>query len=745
MGVTIGIDLGTTNSVSCIKKLTVLAIPNAEGEDLTPSCVTSIPDPASGSFQCVVGRHSRDLLKQYPEQTITSVKRLMGRDFEDLEVQTIINDQHVGYPITTDASEPGSIHILLDGTRYTPEMISGLILKKLITDGEADLGTKITQAVVTVPAYFSDRQKFATRAACDYAGIKLLRLLPEPTAAAISFGLSELGQDESRTIMVFDLGGGTFDISVLSVASGSFMEITKGGDMWLGGDNIDQLLVEHTLTAAQKEIGETPIKTLINKLAPSDKARFLVELNEKAEAAKITLSSDESANIELFGLLKDDSNQLIDIDVTITRADFSQLLAPIIKRVASIAKQILHEIRFEPELIDTVLMVGGSSLIPAIQDELINLFGAEKVMIHPRPMIAIAEGAALMAAKMTSQNETDKESPAFAMMHSTAHDYYLQLANGKRHRLVARNTPLPVTVDEELRFSHEDQALARLRVFNEADGVLDPVGELWFHKDMNDDVAIKNTMPKLVLRFSVDEDNIITMKAWSATNEQQCVEAQIARGGLAAKLYHDLERTMSFIMANCKSGSIEDDVLCLSRSIVATILSATDPITGATQEVQKRKAQQQIQTLKALHETNTGTLSFYQFALGAQRESAQILSEDEKLRLDTIVDEFKQALDDLNDAAIFETLSDRLRAFYDDVPLSATLARADNLASLLDDREEAADKKKIQKLMNRLITAHQNNDETEKDDAAEQLEEMVYDQMAWSSRASGRFDRDVQL
>ena len=266
MGVTIGIDLGTTNSVMALKKIEVVTLRNAEGEELTPSCVTAIPNPKNDTFDFVVGRDSRNLLKQYPEQTITSVKRLMGRDFEDLEVQNIIKEHRVGYQITTEASEPGSIRIPLGGKMQTPEMISGMILGKLIRDGEAELNAKIEQAVVTVPAYFSDRQKFATRAACDYAGIKLLRLLPEPTAAALSFGLGELDKNGSRTMMVFDLGGGTFDISVLSFAAGNFMEVTKGGDMWLGGDNIDTLLVDYIFDCVQKEAHCKPIKELIEKL-----------------------------------------------------------------------------------------------------------------------------------------------------------------------------------------------------------------------------------------------------------------------------------------------------------------------------------------------------------------------------------------------------------------------------------------------------------------------------------------------
>lgn len=743
MGITVGIDLGTTNSAVCIKKVNVLAVRNAEGEELTPSCVTAIPNPENASFDLVVGRHSRDLLKQYPEQTVTSVKRMMGRDFEDNEVQNIIKKYRVGYQITTEASEPGSIRIPLGGKMQTPEMISGIILNKLIRDGAVELHGTIDQAVVTVPAYFSDRQKFATRAACDYANIKLLRLLPEPTAAALSFGLGELGDNESRTIMVFDLGGGTFDISVLSFAGGSFMEITKGGDMWLGGDNIDKLLVDHVFACTQKTANCKPIAELIEMLSPSDKARFLVEIKEKAEAAKIVLSSEESATVEMFGLLKDEKNKLLDIDITITRTEFAKLIEPIISQTSSIAEQMLHEIRFEPELIDTVLMVGGSSLIPAIQDELKDVFGPEKVMVHPRPMLAVAEGAALMAAKMISQDNPSVEK-SFSIMHSTAHDYYLQLAGGKKHLLVARNTPLPITVEEKLSFSHSEQSLARLRVLNEIDGVLDTVGELWFHKDENSDSSRKDELTSLMLRFSVDENNIITMKAWSLQNEQQSVETEIARGGLAAKLYNDLEQSLSSIIANCRTVSVEDDAISLSRYVVLTILSASDPVTGETRIEQKLKAQHQIETLKSCQQKNIAPLSIYQFAQMAQTASINILSNEEAVRLTTILEDFKEALENLDDIVKFEHLKEKLNEFYDDVPIAADLARAENAVFVIKD-DYPSEAKQIRNQAKTLADFYISQKKELTENARQILNKLIYSNLSWSDTPSGRFDRDVCL
>ena len=744
MAMTIGIDLGTTNSVTCIKKINVATIRNAEGDELTPSCVTAIPQ-SGNSFDWVVGRSARNLLKQYPQQTITSVKRLMGRDFEDPEVQSIINGHRVSYPITTDVSEPGSIRIPLGGKMQTPEMISGMILRKLIHDGEAELQGKMDQAVVTVPAYFSDRQKFATRAACDYAGIKLLRLLSEPTAAALSFGLEELdkNKNESRTLMVFDLGGGTFDISILSFAGGSFMEVTKGGDMWLGGDNIDRLLVDYVFSYTQKAAHCPPIPTLIDQLSPADRARFMVEITEKAEAAKIALSTQDQATVDLFGLLKDEKNQLIDIDVTITRAEFTRLLDSVVKRVSEMAKQILYEIRFEPELIDTVLMVGGSSLVPAIQDELKTMFSKEKVIVHPRPMFAIAEGAALMAAKMMSR-ENVNEPETFSMMHSTAHDYYLQLAGGKKHLLVARNTPLPVSVEEKLSFSDSRQSLARLRVFNEVDGVLDTVGELWFHPEgEGGDFRTNNKSNELMLRFSVDEDNIITLKAWSLQNKSVCVETQIARGGLAAKLYADLERTLSSMIANSRSIQVEHDVLRLSRTIITTILSASDPVTGETRLEQKQKAQRQINTLQGYQQKNLAPLSKYKFGLMAQAITTALLSQEEKSRLDKLLEEFKQALEDLADPAIMERLEEKLSKWYEDVPIAVDLARAQNIATLLE-ADYPTEAKQIRHQADQLRRLYRHPNPTLFKEARSQLQ-AYFSNFSWDDTPTRRFDRDVCL
>jgi hypothetical protein len=329
-------------------------------------------------------------------------------------------------------------------------------------------------------------------------------------------------------------------------------------------------------------------------------------------------------------------------------------------------------------------------------------------------------------------------------MHSTAHDYYLQLAGGKKHLLVARNTPLPVTVEEKLQFSHNEQSLARLRVLNEIDGVLDTVGELWFHKDEKPNSRRRDELTGLMLRFSVDENNIITMKAWSLQNEQQFVETEIARGGLAAKLYNDLEQSLSSIIANCRKASIEDDAINLSRYIVLTILSASDPVTGETRIEQKLKAQRQIETLKNCQQKNIAPLSLYKFAQMAQAAATNIISNEEAKRLTIILKNFKKALENLDDAAKFEHLKEKLNKFYDDVPIAADLARAENAAFIMED-DSPNEAKQIRNQARILVALHVNQKKELAENVRQLLNELIYSNVSWSDIPSGRFDRDVCL
>ena len=579
MSVAIGIDLGTSNSAIAIQRIQAEVLLNCEHESITPSCVTL--QNIENEIRPIVGKTARDLRKQFPQETITSVKRLMGRNVQEKEVREIIENKRTSYVITTDPNAPDLASILAHGKLYAPETISSFILRKLVNDGQKYLGEEISQAVVTVPAYFTDRQKFATRKACEMAGLKLLRLLPEPTAAAVSFGIHEMHREENRTIMVFDLGGGTFDLSILSVADGQFMEVTKGGDMWLGGDDVDKILRDIVLQKAEASNPKLAILGCINALSAKDLALFQAEMLEACEKAKIELSAAHEAQIELFGILRDSQNRLVDIDITIQRTEFETALQPTCQRLLAITNEVLEGVCFDAELLDTVLMVGGSSLIPCVQQTLKNRFGDAKVQVHPRPLHAVVEGAAIMARTLAAGDNaagdnTVGDNTQVNLMHSCAHSYFLQLANGKRHQLVERNAPLPLRVQETLTFTQTDQILARLRILNSIDSIFEPIGELWVYKDEVGGIEHLDHQEKrenisFVLDFEVDEDNIITMRSHVGSPK-----TQIVRGGMAVSLFQNLEATLARIASVLVSQGQLSEVVRFSRLIVDKIVNTSE-------------------------------------------------------------------------------------------------------------------------------------------------------------------------
>ena len=462
MAKSIGIDLGTTNSVAGIKKVHTEIIKNAEGDFITPSCVTLKRKKLKflkigNGADFIVGRHAMEWIKQDPENTITAVKRLMGRSLGNPEVQKMIMDRRQQYQITGHANgTENSLAVILGGREYTPEQISAKILEKIRTDAEKILDDQVDYAVITVPAYFNDKQKHATRTAAALAGLKVRRLLPEPTAAAISFGIDTVKDDEAKTVLIFDFGGGTFDLSVLTISGGQFIEQGKGGNMWLGGEDIDRKITDFVLSETASEYEIENIEEFIEKQDDKLKNRFLGELKAAVEQAKIRLSDEEESYIEILGVLKDEDGDRLDVDVELTRDRFERIMAPIIESTVGMTRKLLEDINFTPDLIDNVLLVGGSSRIPAVISALEKEFGKEKVLLHERPMLAIAEGAAILSHRLSDTYEcpgcgqsvaqSDSrcgncefdlekyiiEESVFDIVHSAAHDYYIYLENNEK-------------------------------------------------------------------------------------------------------------------------------------------------------------------------------------------------------------------------------------------------------------------------------------------------------------------------
>ncbi len=396
----IGIDLGTTYSVMAIVDKHLKIIQNREAEDLTRSVV------GIRKGELVTGKHAYEFMaKGEPKDIIVSIKRIIGREFSDQNVQRWKNN--VEYKIKVpDGATDKSVAVLLGEKEYLPEEISAEILKKLKKDAE-ERGYKIDKAVITVPAYFNDKQKDATRRAGYLAGLQVLRILPEPTASAISYKVDELEPGESRTVLVYDLGGGTFDIALLQIAGGTFIELGIGGDMWLGGDDFDKKLMQFVLkqTAIKYDL-ENSI-ALLNNISAHD--RFIAEfyLKEECRKAKEELSTVQKTDITIPSWCKDIKGNMIDIEVELSRSNFESLIGKEIDRSVEIVKRVLKEAKYEIDQVDNILLVGGSSLMPLVRKKLSDVFPETKIILHTRPMLCVAEGAAILANRLVQADKIE--------------------------------------------------------------------------------------------------------------------------------------------------------------------------------------------------------------------------------------------------------------------------------------------------------------------------------------------------
>ena len=557
MSYSVGIDFGTSNSVVSYKDIIVKNILNDCDELITPTVVMGQLTNDEVSF--LIGKAAKNLQFQDPENTILSIKRFLGKTSHDYNIRSLINNGNIHYKINLDEED---VTVTVCGKKYTPTEISGIFLKQLIVNAEKNLQNKIINVVLSVPAYYNDRQKFETKKICEYAGVNLLQLISEPTAAAISFGFESLSED--NIILVIDFGGGTFDLCLLSYLDNAFIEIGKGGDMWLGGDNIDGLLTDYVLSNAIKSHDINDVKELISTLDTKMQSKFKSELREKVEAAKIVLSTSDKANIELFGILKDKNDKLVDIDVTISRNDFDSLISPLVEKIKYSINQLLIDNSFDVSLIDKVIMVGGGSLIPEVQKTVQNFFGSDKVHVHPRPLLAVAEGTAIMAQMLVQSNSNNS-----ILTQSASHDYYLKLDQGKHVLLVAKNTPLPVSVTKKVNFINIDQFVANIMIFNKVNSNFDSVGEVWLHKHViNIEEMFFNT-PKestgsIAVDFTIDKNNLISLNVRLEKDNKQCSIPMIRHG-----IQKDLILQLTEIIHNTLNNIPDKSVLL---SYVTTII-----------------------------------------------------------------------------------------------------------------------------------------------------------------------------
>ncbi len=430
----IGIDLGTTNSVVAVMEGNEpKVIVNAEGSRLTPSVVGF-----TKSGERLVGQVAKRQAVTNPENTVFSIKRFMGRKYEE------VNEEMKMVPYKVTRAPNGDVRVEVQGKLYSPPEISAMILQKLKQAAEDYLGEKVDRAVITVPAYFNDSQRQATKDAGEIAGLKVERLVNEPTAAALAYGLD---RKKDETIAVYDFGGGTFDISILEVGEGVVEVKSTNGDTHLGGDNIDQRLIDWIIDEFKKDQG---IDLSKDKMA-------LQRLKEAAEKAKIELSSTMSTDINLPFITADQSGPK-HLTMTLTRAKFEQLVGDIVNRTMGPLKQALADAGMQPKDIDEVVLVGGSTRIPMVQKLVQDYFGGKEPHKGVNPDEVVAIGAAVQGGVLGGDVKD------VLLLDVTPLSLGIETLGGVATKLIERNTTIPTRKSEIFSTAADSQTSVEIKV-----------------------------------------------------------------------------------------------------------------------------------------------------------------------------------------------------------------------------------------------------------------------------------------
>jgi molecular chaperone DnaK len=688
----IGIDLGTTNSAAAIRKVSVEVLRNAEGEYITPSCVT-VRKRLMRKPEFIVGRHALEWLRQEPENTITAVKRLIGRSFQDKEVQELIAGQRYRNHLTLHShGSENSLAILAGGREFTPEEISAKILAKIKTDAEHALNDEVDSAVITVPAYFNDKQKHATRTAAALAGLKVSRLLPEPTAAAISFGVDKVSGDEGKTVLVFDFGGGTLDLSVLAISGGQIIEMGKGGDMWLGGEDIDSLIINYVLQEAGGEQGISRIYALLAHHDETARNRFMAELKTAVEKAKITLSENAEAYVEVLGLLTDEDGDALDIEVQVRQEKLDALLAPMRDAVLQLLRRLLAELHFTPDLIDQVLLVGGSSCIPSFVKALQKEFGEEKILLHERPMLAVAEGAAILSHRLADtqecpgcgdeagRNDTVCPNCGFDLanyitnqglvdiVHAAAHDYFIRLENDQRFLMVEKNSPLPCSSTEIFQLVDAEQELVHIKFFNIVNEREESIGDLWLGIDRDsyeEEEQHTDQAARIAVTLDIDENNLVSVRAALVGHPEVKVAGTLSRGKADEKLFLVLERMINEADQQGYSTYTVTDLLSRARAIIRSIHQVVDPETGQVDEVLRRSIEEKIHKAVQIAKAEEAPLTRIYYAESMLEDYGKLIKADLAEKIQKKINSLRQADEDSSYEETIEAMEELEEALED--------------------------------------------------------------------------------